>query len=74
MDKPITHRCEQLLKHNEDFDKVSIQYRYRYNTRLPYEETKKWYLRRLETDFDWGSTYMGTVTWIEYCPYCGIKL
>lgn len=70
-----THRCEELLTRNkENFDRVRIRYWFRYNSSLPNEVEKRWYLDEIEEDYDWDTTFTIPVCEIKYCPFCGEEL
>lgn len=70
-----THRCEQLLKNNQDpmEDTLAIRYGLRYDH--PYDrEGEKWWLDDLNIDFDYDATWMSPVCAIVFCPFCGKNL
>lgn len=71
----ITHRCEQLLEHNLiSYPNVSIRYGYRYDNENTWYSSKQWFLDKLESDNDWGHSFMFPVTDIKFCPFCGKEL
>ena len=65
----ITHRCEGSLK-----NEMSIRFTTQYNSLEISDDFVTWRLFRLETDYDYNSTYLSHVSEIKFCPFCGKEL
>lgn len=69
-----THRCTQLLEHNQQNKHTTIRIYYGKLFRWKENEPKKWCLEQLRWDSEWDTRYMSYVCNVNYCPMCGVRL
>ena len=69
-----THRCEELINHNNTntCQKVCIRVMTNPDEVDTYLHYDKWTLYYLETNSeDWDNKFMKPICEIKICPYCG---
>ena len=72
-----THRCEELINHNNanTWQKVCIRAIINPDEVDKHLHYDKWTLYYLETDSeDWDNKHMTPICEIKICPYCGEAL